>query len=116
MRAGLHPSPGRRQARLTDLAEQLEDVSQYGDTSRADALRTEHDALIHELTAAAGLGRRTRRLGDPTERARKTVSARILTPSPDSTAPTRSSPTTSAPPCGWAQPAPTARTPQPPGA
>ena len=34
-------------------------------------------ALIHELAAATGLGGRARRLGDPAERARKTVSARV---------------------------------------
>ena len=34
-------------------------------------------SLIHELAAATGLGGRSRRLGDPAERARKTVSARV---------------------------------------
>ncbi|NEB55001.1 ATPase, partial [Streptomyces griseus] len=37
----------------------------------------ERQALLDELRAAAGLGGRTRRLGDQTERARKTVTARI---------------------------------------
>ena len=32
---------------------------------------------MHSLTVAAGLGGRSRRLGDDTERARKTVSARV---------------------------------------
>ncbi|MFI7285511.1 ATP-binding protein [Streptomyces anulatus] len=37
----------------------------------------ERQALLDELRTAAGLGGRTRRLGDQTERARKTVTARI---------------------------------------
>jgi hypothetical protein len=45
----------------------------------ADPVRAcaERDALVHELTAAAGLGRRRLRLGDEAEKARKTVEARI---------------------------------------
>jgi hypothetical protein len=43
----------------------------------ASALDRERDALIRELKTATGLGGRRRRLGDETERARKTVSARI---------------------------------------
>jgi hypothetical protein len=42
-----------------------------------EELRTERDALIHTLAAAAGLDGRTRRLGDQSERARWTVSARV---------------------------------------
>lgn len=37
----------------------------------------ERQALLDQLRSAAGLGGRTRRLGDQTERARKTVTARI---------------------------------------
>ena len=48
-----------------------------GQPGRAEALRSERDALIRELAAAAGLGRRDRKLGDEAERARKTVSARV---------------------------------------
>ena len=48
-----------------------------GRADRAETLRAERDALIHELAAATGLGGRDRRLGDQTERARKTVSARV---------------------------------------
>ena len=44
---------------------------------RAENLRAERATLIHELAAATGLGGRSRRLGDPAERARKTVSARV---------------------------------------
>jgi hypothetical protein len=48
-----------------------------GSLERAKTLESERDALIRELAAAAGLGGRDRRLGDETERARKTVSARV---------------------------------------
>jgi hypothetical protein len=64
-------------ARLAALAGDIEDAEDAGDPGRAEALRSERDALIRELTAAAGLGRRDRKLGDETERARKTVSARV---------------------------------------
>ena len=62
---------------LDRLAEQIDDADKRGHHEHADQLRTERDALVRELAAAAGFGRRTRRLGDPTERARKTVSARV---------------------------------------
>jgi len=38
---------------------------------------TERDALINELHVSTGLAGRSRRLGDPAERARKAVSARM---------------------------------------
>ena len=47
------------------------------DIERSTRLAAERDALIDELTSAAGLGGRPRRLGDVTERARTTVTARI---------------------------------------
>jgi tetratricopeptide (TPR) repeat protein len=65
------------QARLAALAEDIEDAEDAGHPERAETFRSERDALIRELTAAAGLGRRDRKLGDETERARKTVSARV---------------------------------------
>ena len=65
------------QARLAGLAGEIEDAEDMGRAGRAEALRAERDALVHELAAAAGLGRRDRKLGDEAERARKTVSARV---------------------------------------
>jgi hypothetical protein len=65
------------QARLAGLAGDIEDAEDTGRPGRAEALRSERDALIRELAAAAGLGRRDRKLGDEAERARKTVSARV---------------------------------------
>jgi len=63
--------------RLNALAIEIQDAEETGNTGRAEDLRTERDALIHTLAAATGLGGRTRRLGDQSERARKTVSARV---------------------------------------
>jgi tetratricopeptide (TPR) repeat protein len=64
-------------ARLAGLAGEIEEAEEAGLPGRAEALRSERDALIRELAAAAGLGRRDRKLGDEAERARKTVSARV---------------------------------------
>jgi predicted ATPase len=64
-------------ARLARLAHRIEEADDLGHSERAEALRAEREALVHELAAAAGFGRRARRLGDPAERARKTVSARL---------------------------------------
>ena len=60
--------------RLAELDAELEEAQ---DWARAERATAEREALIRELTAAAGLGGRSRRLGDVTERARKTVTARI---------------------------------------
>ncbi|GAB3447980.1 ATP-binding protein [Actinophytocola sediminis] len=65
------------QRRLAQLDERIDDATLAGDDRAAVALDQERAALLAELRAAAGLGGRTRRLGDETERARKTVTARI---------------------------------------
>jgi hypothetical protein len=64
-------------ARLLDLEEEIEEADRWHDQERAARAATERDALVAELAAAAGLGGRARRLGDQSERARKTVTARI---------------------------------------
>ena len=64
-------------ARLDAIAERIDDAEAVGRSDRVEALRSERAALIRELATAAGLGGRDRRLGDETERARKTVSARV---------------------------------------
>jgi hypothetical protein len=64
-------------ARLAGLAGDIEEAEDAGQPGRAEALKSERDAFIRELAAAAGLGRRDRKLGDEAERARKTVSARV---------------------------------------
>jgi len=59
--------------RLTELDEALD----RADAADRPPLQDERDALIAELTHAAGLGGRRRRLGDAGERARTAVTARI---------------------------------------
>jgi AAA ATPase domain len=63
--------------RLAQLDEELADADTHQDMERSARLAAERDALIGELANAAGLGGRRRRLGDVTERARTTVTARI---------------------------------------
>jgi hypothetical protein len=64
-------------ARLLELEEEIEEANRWHDAERAARAALERDALLRELAAAAGLGGRVRRLGDQSERARKTVTARI---------------------------------------
>ncbi len=63
--------------RLRDLEEEIESAEALSDTVGAERGRAERDALVHELTSAYGLGGRARRAGDPSERARTTVTRRI---------------------------------------
>ncbi|WP_181775277.1 ATP-binding protein [Amycolatopsis pittospori] len=67
----------RYRARLDELDELIDTATDLGQDERAAALDRERDTLLSELRSAAGLGGRTRRLGDEAERARKTVTARI---------------------------------------
>lgn len=67
----------RYRRRLDELDELIDTATGLGQDGRAAALDRERDALLAELRSAAGLGGRTRRLGDEAERARKTVTARI---------------------------------------
>jgi hypothetical protein len=64
-------------ARLLDLEAEVEEADRWHDPERAARAALERDALVAELATAAGLGGRARRLGDQSERARKTVTARI---------------------------------------
>jgi hypothetical protein len=65
--------------RLTDLDDSLDQAQRWNDTERAARLHAERDFLIQELTAAAGLAGRPRRLGSDTERARLNVTRAIRT-------------------------------------
>ncbi|MFI7616066.1 ATP-binding protein [Nonomuraea terrae] len=67
----------RYRRRLSQLDDEIDRAAELGDDGRAAAFDRERAALLAELRAAAGLGGRTRRLGDEAERARKTVTARI---------------------------------------
>jgi AAA ATPase domain len=64
-------------ARLAELDDELAEADARHDIERSARLAAERDALIGELARATGLGGRRRRLGDATERARTTVTARI---------------------------------------
>ncbi len=64
-------------ARLAELDHELAEADAHNDIERSSRLAAERDALIGELAYATGLGGRRRRLGDATERARTTVTARI---------------------------------------
>jgi len=79
---GADPVLDRRAAtelreRLNRLAEETDDAERDNDLARAQRTRAEREAIARELRTSAGLGGRARRLGDETERARKTVAARI---------------------------------------
>ena len=63
--------------RLAELESDIDEAEADHDPHRAEKARTERGALLTELSAAIGLGRRGRRLGDERERARKAVTARI---------------------------------------
>ncbi|MFI6285827.1 AAA family ATPase [Streptomyces sp. NPDC051018] len=67
----------RYRQRLEQLDEEIDRAAERGDDRRAAEYSREREALLDELRTAAGLGGRTRRLGDEAERARKTVTARI---------------------------------------
>jgi AAA ATPase-like protein len=64
-------------ARLRDLDDDIAEADSNNDPERAARARAEKDALVTELTRSVGRGGRTRRLGDDTEKARKTVTIRI---------------------------------------
>jgi hypothetical protein len=64
-------------SRLAALAVEIDEADEWHDPERAERLRGEREALLSHVAAATGLGGRSRRLGDESERARKTVSARV---------------------------------------
>jgi hypothetical protein len=65
----------RRRIEALDAA--IIEARDDGDEARLQNAEDERDAIIAELRAATGLAGRSRRLGDPGERARSTVTARI---------------------------------------
>ncbi|NEB41429.1 AAA family ATPase [Streptomyces sp. SID14515] len=67
----------RYKERLARLDAEIDRAAARDDVRQVEAYDRERQALLDELRTAAGLGGRTRRLGDQTERARKTVTARI---------------------------------------
>lgn len=69
----------RRQyeARLRDLEAEIGDAEATHDLHRAECARAEFEALLDHLSAALGLGGRTRRAGASAERARSAVTQRL---------------------------------------
>jgi len=63
--------------RLAQLEAEIDEAGERHDLHRAERSRIECGSLVRELPGAAGLGGRDRRLGDDTERARKTVTSRM---------------------------------------
>ncbi|MFJ2221440.1 ATP-binding protein [Streptomyces anulatus] len=67
----------RYKEHLARLDAEIDRAAARDDVRGVEKYDRERQALLDELRSAAGLGGRTRRLGDQTERARKTVTARI---------------------------------------
>ncbi len=63
--------------RLRDLDAEIDDAESVGDGERAARAREARQDLAETVARDLGLGGRARRLDDPVERARKTVSTRI---------------------------------------
>jgi tetratricopeptide (TPR) repeat protein len=64
-------------ARMRDLDEEIDDAEEANDFERAARAREERQAIAAAVVKDLGLGGRSRRVNDPLERARKTVSTRI---------------------------------------
>jgi hypothetical protein len=64
-------------ARLRELDADVADAEAAGDHERAALVREARQILAETVARDFGLGGRSRRLGDPVERARKTVSTRL---------------------------------------
>jgi hypothetical protein len=63
--------------RIADLREEIDEADRFADVGRADRARRELDMLVQQLSSAAGLGGRARRVGSAAERARITVQRRV---------------------------------------
>ena len=64
-------------SRLREIDEDLEEAEANGDAGRARKLGAEREGLLAQLSADTGQRGRPRRLADPVEKARKTVTARL---------------------------------------
>ncbi|MET0143309.1 MAG: hypothetical protein ABW328_00760 [Ilumatobacteraceae bacterium] len=65
------------EARIRDLQEEVDDADLAHDLARAERAQAELDALVDHLTAAIGMGGRTRRASGTAERARTAVTHRL---------------------------------------
>jgi hypothetical protein len=66
-------------SRLADIDAELAEAEEWADQGRADKLAGERQALLDELSSAAGLGGRTRSTGSSRERARVAATKAIGT-------------------------------------
>jgi ElaB/YqjD/DUF883 family membrane-anchored ribosome-binding protein len=64
-------------AKLVELQEELVEAEDHNDSYRADQIRAEMDRLIEHLNSVYGLSGKKRQEGDPAEKARSAVTARI---------------------------------------
>jgi TolB-like protein len=64
-------------ARIEELQKEIDEADRNHDAARGARAREEMDALVEALSAAIGLGGRSRALGSAAERARSTVTWRI---------------------------------------
>lgn len=65
--------------RLRDLEAEIAEAEEWSDTGRHEVLEAERDALVDELMAATGLGRRERAAGSSRERARVAATKALST-------------------------------------
>jgi hypothetical protein len=63
--------------RLIELEDEATEADAAGDAGRSERIAIEREALVEQLTAAYGLGGRSRRASSDAERARSAVTARI---------------------------------------
>lgn len=69
----------RYQAKIKELQEELQEAEENNDTGRAQILSDELNQIIEHLAQATGLRGKSRKLADPTDRARAAVTLRIKT-------------------------------------
>jgi hypothetical protein len=65
--------------RLVTIDDELAEAEEWSDAGRVEALTDERDALLDELSAAAGVGGRARGTGSTQERARVAATKAIAT-------------------------------------
>lgn len=63
--------------RIEELQQELEQAENNNDPGRAESAQQELDAVVEELSRATGFAGRSRKLGNPAERARSAVTWRI---------------------------------------
>lgn len=65
------------QKRISELQEEIQWSEKNNDLQRSSSLQQEYDEIVDHLTSALGIGRKTRKAGDPLERVRSAVTWRI---------------------------------------